>query len=343
MNRITTILLLLFVLLGGGAWWYTSQQNAKTSTTTLSSDNDWEMHVDDLDNIGKVFIADRNGRTATIERKNGDWLYNGKYKARPNGVNALLDVIKRVRLKFRPPNAAIDGAIKSLASHGIKVEVYDLKGENLITYYVGGVTPDERGTYMMLEGSENPYVMHIPIWEGSLRTRYFFGDDNWRDKTIFAEKLENITSVSVEYPNRKGISFILEKQNADYTVRPFNDDMPATNRPVSKGAIEAYLMGFESLVAEAFENDNEKKDSLSVELPFSIITMENNKGESKSIRLHPLVQRDVNNNPLSTTAVDRYFVSTDWGDHYLIQHLVFGKILWAYDYFYEKEDTGVKN
>ena len=241
---------------------------------------------------------------------------------------------------IRDSNKAIDGAIKGLASQGIKVEVYDLKGE---TYYVGGVTQDERGTFMILEGSENPYVMHLPSWEGSVRGRFFFGDKNWRDKTVFSEKLENITSVSVEYPGRKDISFILEKQDADYTVRPFYKEIPVINNPLSKGAIEAYLMGFEKLGAEAFENENEKRDSLSAETPFSIITMKNNKGESKSIRLHPLVERDINNKPIANATVDRYFVNTNWGDYYLIQHIVFSKLLWAYDYFYEKEEDEVKN
>ena len=62
--------------------------------------------------------------------------------------------------------------VKSLASEGIKVELYDRKGEKIKAYYVGGATPDERGTYMIMENAEEPYVAHIPSWEGNLRFRF---------------------------------------------------------------------------------------------------------------------------------------------------------------------------
>jgi hypothetical protein len=57
---------------------------------------------------------------------------------------------------------------------------------------VGGITADEKGTIMLMEGSEKPYVVHIPSFVGQVRVRYLLGDDNWRDRAIFSEKPEKI-------------------------------------------------------------------------------------------------------------------------------------------------------
>jgi len=334
MNRTTTILLLLFLFLGLGAWFY---QNESAGKKTSLSNNDWEMAIEDIDAIHRVFVADRNSNTTNLVRKKDYWLYNDKYKARPNAVEVVLDAIRRVRLKNRPSNAAIEPMIKSIASQGIKVEIYDKEGNNMKTYYIGGVTPDERGTYMIMEGSENPYVMYIPNWDGSIRGRFFFGDKNWRDKTVFAERVEDIEAVSVEYPKKKNLSFKLRKNGNTYNVQPFYETTTATNKEVNPSAVEKYLMGFESLGAEAFENENPFRDSISAQLPFSIVTLENNKGESKTLRIHPLRQRGEDGKPLPKTKVDRYLADCSTGDFYLIQHVVFGKTLWAYDYFFENK------
>jgi len=340
MNRTTTILLILFLFLGAGAWYYQSQQGEKKITLT---DNDWDMAIDDLDSIHRIFFADRNGNSTKIERKDGYWLYNDKYKARPNAVDVCLDAIRRVRLRNRPANAAVENMVKTVASQGIKVEIYNKEGDNMLTYYIGGVTPDERGTYMMRDGSDNPYVMHIPAWEGTIRGRFFFGDKNWRDKTIIAEKVEDIDYVSVEYLKQKNKSFILQKQGRDYSVKPFYETTPLIEKTVKKGAVEAYLVGFESLGAEAFENENPFRDSISALQPFSIVTIKNNKGESKTLRLHPIMDRDENGRPLPNRIVERYLADCPTTkDFYLIQHLVFGKMLWAYDYFFDEEGD-VKN
>ncbi|MDX1911631.1 MAG: hypothetical protein SFV22_09120, partial [Saprospiraceae bacterium] len=73
MNR-TLLLILLFLLLGGAAWYALSTQKNKTGSQVS-----WDMDfaVKNTDEIGKIFIADRRGRTATIERTEKGWMYNG--------------------------------------------------------------------------------------------------------------------------------------------------------------------------------------------------------------------------------------------------------------------------
>lgn len=335
MNR-TILFLIFFAILGGGTLWYFSQQE-EDKTSLIGADRDFR--VENTGEVYKIFIADRRGERTTLERKAGHWLYNGQYKARPNAMENLLDAIGRVEMKFKPPRAAVEGMIKSLATEGIKVELYDKKGDLLKAYYVGGATPDERGTYMIMEDAEEPYVVYIPSWEGNLRFRYNLKGNDWRDKTVFAEKLENIQSLSIEYPKQKNKSFRLQRDGKAFKISPFYELTPKIKRPYKRGSAEAFLMGFESLIAEAFETDNPRRDSISHLIPFSIITLTDVQGHLKEVRFHPIfVQNasDPKTGALVTNAMaERYFADCSNGDFMLIQHRVFGKVFWAYDFFFE--------
>ncbi|MBK7936223.1 MAG: hypothetical protein IPJ82_03720 [Lewinellaceae bacterium] len=138
----TLLLAVLFLLLGGGAW-YALNKNAQSG-----SRNSWDMEfaVPNTGDICKIFLADRNGQTATLERKEGYWLYNGKSRARPTAINSLLETIGKINVWYIPPKAAEKSMINSLAAEGIKVEIYDKDGKKMKSYYVGGVTNDEQGT-----------------------------------------------------------------------------------------------------------------------------------------------------------------------------------------------------
>ncbi len=331
----TIILLLAFLSLGGITTWYLrTQQDDKTTLAGA----DRRFAVENADDIYKIFIADRKGVTTMLERQENEWRYNGKYKARPNAMDNLLDAITRVQVKYKPPQAAVKNMVIDLATNGLKVELYHKNGNLLKAYYVGGSTPDERGTYMIMDGAEQPYVAYIPGWEGNLRFRYNLVGEDWRDKTIFNFDQDDIQSVSVEYPKQKNKSFRLERIGSEFDVKPFYDVTPVINRPLNPGKVEAYLEGFKSLGAEAFENQNPRRDSILQLVPFSIISLTDKAGNEIVVKLYPIFPKV---NPGATQlpgadAVERYFLDWNSEDFMLIQHRVFSKILWGYEFFFEK-------
>ncbi|MFN0036705.1 MAG: DUF4340 domain-containing protein [Saprospiraceae bacterium] len=330
MNR-TLLLVVLFLVLGGTAWYALSNQK-KQRGSHVSWDMDFA--VKNPDQIGKIFIADREGRTATLARKGEGWIYNDKYLARPSTVEILLETISKVNVLNIPPNAALPNMIKELAAVGIKVEIYDRKGKALKTYYIGGVTNDERGTILMMDGAEQPYVVHIPGFVGAIRARYLLEQDDWRDKAIFREKPEEIQSLTVEYPQRKSESFRLEKTGeAAYAVQPFFSTTARMPGPQRKGVAEAYLVQFESLVAEAFETKNPLRDSVLALVPFAILTLKKADGAEKKVRFWPveIETRSDNGQPF----VARYFTDVNQEDFMLTQDRVFGGVFRGYDFFFE--------
>jgi len=330
----TLILLLLFLVIGGFTYYLTTKKDTKTTILTAARN----FAVADIDQVHKIFIADRNGKNITLERQKNYWQLNGKHRANPNAVNTLLNTIQKLKIKYTPPRTAIKNIINDIATNNIKVEIYNQSGEKIKGYYVGGVTNDELGTHMIKEDAEEPFVTYIPGFEGSLRVRYMTEAINWRDKAIFQERLSAIQSVSIAYPKQKNKSFKLERVGKNFELMPFYENTPKINRPVLQGQIEKYLIGYERLVAENFANHYEERDSIEKALPFSIIHFKTDNEEEKIVKLHPIFKKSKTGqillNDQGTAIVEKYFADVNGEDFMLIQQLVFGKILWGYENFY---------
>lgn len=330
--------LLLFFILGGATAWYLSDSGNKSSTYDIS-DRQFAVEAED---VHRIFLADRRGETVILERDGEDqWIYNKEYRARPDAMRNLLDAIERIELKYIPSQAAAENAVSAFVSHGIKVELYNKQKEKLKVYYVGGMTNDELGTYMMMEGSDNPYVMHIPTWQGGLRAKYFMYGDDWRDKTIFANEVEEIQTVSVEYPNKKNKSFKIERAGNDFEVSPIFANTTKKSNEVIQGKVEAYLINYKSVIAEAYQNRHPDRDSISSLIPFCKINLKTNKGKETNVVFHPIFTLDGDGQPFADsevvtgTPVERYHTIVNDQDFMLVQQRVFGELFWAYDSFFE--------
>lgn len=335
MNR-TLLLFVAFLILGAGVTaWFLYSQDDKTSLLAAER----SFAVKDTASIHRIFIADRLGRQTNLERKDGYWLYNGQFKARATAVSNVLDAISRIEVRFKPARAAVPEMVKNLATEGLKVELYDKRGKLIKSYYIGGATADERGTFMMNADANEPYVTQIAGWDGNLRFRYNLTGDDWRDRTVFAYRPEDIMSVSVDYPKQKNKSFRLERNGNDFSVSPFYEISTKIAKPVNKGTAEAYLEGFKSMVAEGFENNLPAKDSISRLLPFSVVTVKDTKGNAATVKFYPVFYEPVidskTGKALPAPEIERYYADINGQDFMLVQQRVFGKIFWAYEAFFE--------
>ena len=136
-------------------------------------------------------------------------------------------------------------------------------------------------------------------------------------------------------------SFVLEKEGSEISVRPFYEITPVIQRPFKKANAESFLLGFDRLLAEAFENKNPERDSISALLPFSIITLEDVQGNETQIRLHPIVSNLIAQDTktgeyLTNDQIERFYIDCSTGDFMLVQNLVVKRILWGYSFFFEE-------
>ncbi len=335
MKKNTSILIVAFLVLGGLLWYMNS-----TQTKTTLNEDDWHIGIKNTDQIGHIFFANKNNYKIDLKKKNGSWIVNDKYPANPNSVKNLLSTLKKMELRYRPTAAAKKNMINAIASTGIKVEVYDLQDKMMKTFYIGDATNDERGVVMIMEGSENPYVMHVPTFEGNIRARFFLVEEKWRDKTIFKEDPSNIKTVSINYLKQPENSFVLNlKTEKDYTVSRLSDSKLAKSKhALKKGMGSVFLNAFTNQVAESFQSDQKHRDSLSQIRPFCEIQLVRKDGTTKNMKLFPINKKggiDKEGNIMPAPELDRYYADID-DEFYLVQNSLIKKMLWGYDYFFEE-------
>ena len=334
MNR-TLLLLFAVIVLGGGAYYLSTQEKAGPVSSVVGADRDFAV---DRELVHKIFIADRNGNRTTLKRGTDGWIFNDKWPARPDAIENLLTTIDKIQMRFKPTEAAVPHMVETLATQGIKVEVYGKEDELLKSYYIGGATNDERGTYIILDGAEQPYVAEIPGWEGNLRFRFNMRGDDWRDRTVLKASADEIAKVSIEYPKQQNSSFRLI-MGEETKVEPFYPLTPKIQAPIRAGRVDAFVNNFEALVAASFDNTNQQFEEITAQVPFAIITVEKKDGTIQSLNLWPIypeAQVDIKTGTaLDPADVYTYNALTQDDDFMQMHNAMIKKVLWSYEYFYQ--------
>ncbi|HNB13426.1 MAG TPA: hypothetical protein PKY09_11010, partial [Bacteroidia bacterium] len=94
MNKNRILLLIVVLLLSVTGYYY-----FKNSDSTIKKELR-DFAVADTSSIDKIFLADKKGNKALLERKSPAlWTINGKYPARQDAINFLLKTIKQIEVR----------------------------------------------------------------------------------------------------------------------------------------------------------------------------------------------------------------------------------------------------
>lgn len=338
-KQVWVLVAVLVVIIGITAWVVQKEQKKDTIQHP-----DRDFATENIEDVHRIFLADKKGKTIDLKRVNEKWIVNDKHEVFFNTMDVLLRTLKRLRVKYIPPKVAEEHIIKNLAASGIKVELYDKNNEVIKVFYVGSNTSDDLGTAFIMEGYSQPYVLTVAGHHGGIRTRFDLKEDDLIDRWLFTEEFDQIQKVSLEYPGLRNKSFVLKLVDGNYEVSPFYEITPRIRGEVIPAAVEAFLMGFEKLGAEAVINNSPDKDSVLNQVPFVIISLELKDGSEKELALYPIydqISDDVRKvgNIQYETFVERYFAMSKNGNFYMTQHHIFGKVLWAYEHFYDPQQS----
>ena len=157
------------------------KQNNNNSTIRTDKRN---FSIEDTLDINKIELTNRNLESIVLQRTPQQWILNDSLVANQYSVDLLLKTIKEMRIKNPVARSALTNIIKRMAVQNTKVTIYSNKGD-IKTLFVGGETADQLGTFMMIEGAKEPYVIHIPGFNGYLSSRFNCKEDLWRDKKLF--------------------------------------------------------------------------------------------------------------------------------------------------------------
>lgn len=247
-----------------------------------------DFAIQDTASVTKIFLADKFGNESTVTKlAPGKWIVNGKYPARNDAINMLLMTMKNMEIRSPVAKAGYNSVMKIIAAKGIKVEVYQ-ENKLIKTLYVGHATQDMMGTFMYLENSSVPFVLHIPGFEGYLTTRFITQESEWKMRTVFNYKEDEIKTVISENFEDPQQSFMISKQGNDefqMVLYPGKNTVPF----VEQNKIMDYLSGFTFINYENVTRLLQHRiDSIRNSKPFRALTVTDTKDQSRRIRFFHL-------------------------------------------------------
>jgi hypothetical protein len=324
----------------------------KSKTNTIDSVNN-QFAVDDTSSITKIFMADKNNNSVKLTRKDaGSWLVNDTFRASKEVMVTLLKTVMSLDVKQPVSKSGKEQIMKLLATNSTKVEIYQrvyridlfdkiklFPHEKLTkTYYVGLNTQDNQGTFMMIENSEEPYIVYIEGFRGFLNTRYSPMVKDWRDHSIFSIRYNQLKSVEVTIANDPKGSFVaVKKSPRDFDVRMLADK--SLSIPYDTLKIMDLFASFENIRYEALMNDLEKteKDSILNSDPYINLSIESVDGNKVSVKTFLMKaspdQIDQIGNEVKYDRDRLYALINDNKDLVLIQFYVFGRLFKPLSYY----------
>lgn len=287
-NKVFVIILLLLVVCAG--WLYYSKRNGTISEALR------DFGVKDTGSIVKIFMADKAGQQVTLEKTDDqDWILNGKFPARPDAIKTLLETMHDVVVRSPVGKNGYNNVIKNIAAKGIKVEIYNKEGL-LKTYYVGGPTQDQMGTFMYLENSTVPFITNIPGFDGYLTSRYIVRAEDWKIKNVFRLKPNQLKKLSVTDRERPGYIFTLT--NDGNGVYKMTDEKGLEVNNLNQDKVISYLQFFGMINYEMTERTlkSSQKDSMTNTIPFRTIELTNLSNQTSKVDLwrRPQTENTVN-------------------------------------------------
>jgi len=306
--------LALITLMAALIWFLSTDEKS-----TISIDNNFS--VSDTSAVSKIFIADRNGTTITLDRVENKWIVNNKYGVRKDAIKTILTTMHQIRIQRPVPKNAFENVVKNLATTGIKVEVYTNEETPIKTYTIGSSTANHLGTYMLMDGAVTPFIIHIPAFNGFLSPRYGItgnklNEKDWRTRNIFQLKKENITGVSINNIQQPKQSFTLI--NGPLALL----DHSGVEVDFNQEKALALLNGFKLLNCESYKDE---KGRIEFAIPLHELIVNND-----TLRTYAIGNL-VNKEKAENFTVKRMYATLNNGELMLIQDYVFNKVLITID------------
>ncbi|MCG9911688.1 MAG: hypothetical protein MH137_10350 [Flavobacteriales bacterium] len=336
MKRKNLILIATFVLSLAGALVVYFSNSEGTVKPELKN-----FAVEDTSDIDKIFLADKSNHQVLLTKEApGKWMVNGKYYARKDMLDNLMDVIRRVTVRSIVAKAAQENIIKRMATGSIKVEIY--KSGNLHkVYYVGSGTMDNIGSFMLLENSSAPFICFLPGHKGTITNFFMPLESEWRNRLIFNHSFKEMESVSVAYPYNPENNFTIEiLGNNDFRIKA--DGLGRYLPTFDTSLVKSYLLEYKNIAFEDFTTVSpEKMDSVRAKHHlFTISVKEKNGGKIKSVKgyrlpLPPNVTDDFGK-PILFDEDRMYGEFNDIEEFIILQYYTFDRIAVPVSFFYPK-------
>ena len=343
-NRLAIILTSLLIVIAAVLLWNNRY------LTTLRGDA-YDFTVRDTASVTRLFFADKSGNQVLLSRTEEGWKVNEKYDAQPTMVNNMLYTLDKMRIKMPVSLASHNNVITRMAGTNTKVEIYQIVPRiNLFNkvklfphekltkvFYIGDVTQDNSGTYVLKEGSDKAYIVHLHGFRGFISSRFSANQEDWSDHKIISEDINNIASMKLEFNNDAENSFVINTTgNYKYEMKHLHD---GSNVDIDTIRVLNLLTSFNDVRFEAFLTDitKERRDSIISSPYLERLTLTTKDGKQEVIRTYTM---RINASAFGFTEDDwdddpdhKYAYIENSDELVMIQDFAFGKILKPAEYY----------
>ncbi len=212
MNNTRNMVILLFVLGLLAAFYFLFVAGESGSSF---AETETAFSVSDTGAVEKIVVRriSKEKETEKLElekQPDGTWRLNGKYLAFRPKVSNLLNVLNKLIVKEPLNDKGVETALLRMKKYHLDVEVISSAGENR-AYRIGPTNAEQTGNYMLLKGSEKPYVMtRAGVQVGYVSIFFEPVEESWRDNEFFSAAAADLSSVEV-ISKEGGGGFILTR------------------------------------------------------------------------------------------------------------------------------------
>ena len=341
MKNKSSLIVITILTLACAASYYLYKNKTSGSTVDKDARN---FKIEDTATVTKIFIADKNNHSITLERKKGGWVTPHGYPCRTDAINLLLYTMKMLDVKSPVSKNAKPNVINYMVGHAVKVQAYS--GDDLIKqYYVGHENAENDGTYMILtdiesgENYEDPFLMCIPGFNGYLSSRYFMSENEWRERMVINYTPDQLKTIKLEFSEHPDSSYAIKLNS---TTSFELQKLSGSALPFDEAKMKQYLAYFQNISYELLLNNENNKlvDSVKNAIPFIKMTITDTKNQTKQFNFVRKNSSPALNMKYGVHYIydpDRLFMNYNSGQEVtVVQYYVFGKILQTYGYFLPK-------
>lgn len=321
-----------------------------------SSTIEQNFHIKDTNKITKIVIEDREKNISKVVKQDSIWMVNDKFQASPLMVSTMLETLREMRIREPVAKAAHENIIKQLSARNTRIDVYTesyfinlgfiklFKREKLEkSIYIGNETMDNTGTFMLIKGTKDPCVIHIPNFRGYLSSRFTSVENDWKMHTIFKYKPQDIASIKVEIPDYPQEGFELYAEENTFHIKRLADGELLNDFDTLK--VTAFISSFFELNFENIATNIPQihKDTIFSKNPSFIFTVKDKAGKEKKLKTFikmnegTWVSENDKTNFYEIFDINRMYGLMDGSsDTLILQYFTFDNIIKPVSYFYDE-------
>lgn len=320
-----------------------------------SSTIEQNFHIKDTNKITKIVIEDREKNISKVVKQDSIWMVNDKFQASPLMVSTMLETLREMRIREPVAKAAHENIIKQLSARNTRIDVYTesyfinlgfiklFKREKLEkSIYIGNETMDNTGTFMLIKGTKDPCVIHIPNFRGYLSSRFTAVENDWKMHTIFKYKPQDIASIKVEIPDYPQEGFELYAEENTFHIKRLVDGELLKDFDTLK--VTAFISSFFELNFENIATNIPQihKDTIFSKNPSFVFTVKDKAGKEKKLKTFikmnegTWVSENDKTNFYEIFDINRMYGLMDGSsDTLILQYFAFDNIIKPVSYFYD--------